>query len=117
MHCLTSSIFLSSVLVHLTPPHRLVILKSYLTVVLVTALSRGRPRINPEIVLAHTAFPSPRKVAKSNDAPGKDVEGLDEQTETIGKLEDSTYGNFWTGVVDNALHAHGMSHGRKRIAG
>ena len=109
MHCLTSSIFLSSVLVHLTPPHRLVILKSYLLVVLVTALSRGRPRISPELVLAHTAFPSPRKVAESNDAPGKDVEGLNDKSETVGRMQDSTYGNFWTGVVDNALHAHGKS--------
>ena len=110
MHCLTSSIFLPSFLIHLTPPHRLVLLKSYLLVVLVTALARGRPRIDPEIILSHTAFPSSKQSSKSSEASSVGVKELDDKVDVVGKVGDATYGNFWTGIVDQALHAHGTSH-------
>ena len=109
MHCLTSSIFLPSFLIHLTPPHRLVLLKSYLLVVLITALARGRPRIDPEIILAHTAFPSSKRSREtSQESAAKDVKELDDKVDVVGRVGDATYGNFWTGIVDQALHAHGM---------
>jgi hypothetical protein len=116
MHCLTSSIFLPSFLIHLTPPHRLALLKSYLLAILVTALARGRPRINPEIILSHTAFPSSEHSRRTSEAASGNVKVLDDKVDVVGKVGDATYGNFWTGVVDQALHAHGRSNVIRRFA-
>lgn len=35
--------------------------------------------------------------------------GLDGERDVAGRIDDAEYGNVWTDVIDNALHAHGMS--------
>lgn len=106
MHCLTSSIFLKSYLIHLTAPHRLILLRSYLLIIFVTAIARGRPHISIGSVLEHSVYPSSsRRKAKKDE----EVKGLDEERDVSGRIDDAEYGNVWTDVIDNALHAHGES--------
>lgn len=67
MHLLTSSLFLPSIL-SLLPSfaQQRTLLESYMLTVLVTSLSRGRPRINARIPLGWTAVPAGSINAEGN---------------------------------------------------
>jgi hypothetical protein len=84
MHILTSSLFVPSLLPLLpSTAHKHTLLQTYLLVALHTSLSRGRPKIDPRIPMAHTPFPSRQN---------KDREG-----------------NSWNDIVGDALFAFGVS--------
>ncbi|KAJ9114282.1 hypothetical protein QFC22_005734 [Naganishia vaughanmartiniae] len=111
MHCLTSSIFLPSFMQYLGPAQRAILLKSYLLVVLHTALSRGRPLIRPEVLLQCTANPLPPSRAGKSGASGSRIE---EKLDVIGDPKDGSYGNPWLEVVDNCMYSKD-SHAMKSI--
>jgi hypothetical protein len=72
MHIVTSSLFLLPIINTLKKTaHRADILQSYVAVIIHLLLSRGRPRINPELLMSYTDTPRPPlHVAPSKSALG-----------------------------------------------
>ncbi|KAJ9103664.1 hypothetical protein QFC19_004239 [Naganishia cerealis] len=79
---------------------RVILLKSYLLVVFHTALSRGRPRITPEVLLQHSAHPSPPSRAGSEESGSSE-----KSREVIGDPRDGRYGNPWMEVVESSMYS------------
>ena len=60
MHLVTSSLFLHPFCEVLEKPaHKISLLNAYIPVFVLTALSRGRPRINAELLMSYTDVPRP----------------------------------------------------------
>jgi len=60
MHLVTSSIFLKPMIDVITNPvHKANLLRSFLSVIILVVLARGRPRIEPELLMTYTATPRP----------------------------------------------------------
>ncbi|TFY78458.1 hypothetical protein EWM64_g5556 [Hericium alpestre] len=100
MHVLTSSIFvlvLSSSIK--SKEARAKLLNGYLTVVLSYLLLRGRPRIDPELLMSYTATPVPpsQRVKKGDSMPTPGA---------VGNSADAAYNNPWPTLVAHALPAH-----------
>lgn len=76
MHLVTSSLFLSSYIVHLTPPSQSILLRTYLASILAVWVSRGRPEISISSFYSRTSpsvvppgpKPTPSKDALTPDA-------------------------------------------------
>jgi hypothetical protein len=76
MHTLTSALFLPSVVRHLTKgSSKRALFRSWLREVLLILLIRGRPRIDPSLLMSYTEFPQPpssgAKPTHSSDALGE----------------------------------------------
>ncbi|WWD17510.1 hypothetical protein CI109_101951 [Kwoniella shandongensis] len=107
MHALTSSIFLPSYLPHLSIPNRRTLLRSYLLAVLHTSLSRGRPHLNPELVMSYDAFP----VSPNTDGGLKQ---LKDARQALGEPQNKESRNPWLSLTEKSL-AYPDSHVPKSI--
>ncbi|WWC89561.1 uncharacterized protein L201_004485 [Kwoniella dendrophila CBS 6074] len=105
MHTLTSSIFIPSYMPILSIPNRRLLLKAYLLVILNTALARGRPQIDPDLLMSYDAFPT---------APGADSIVKAKEGNVIGRPEKKENRNPWLGIIESSL-SHPDSHCPKAI--
>lgn len=97
MHALTSSIFLPSYLPYLTLPERKALLHTYVLTCLSTAISRGRPHLNPELIMDYTALPSGPGTLPSSSNPKR----------VLSDASRKETQNAWMGVVQSCLFANG----------
>ncbi|EJU04191.1 hypothetical protein DACRYDRAFT_20805 [Dacryopinax primogenitus] len=75
MHTLTSSLFLAPTLAALkTPEYKVAYLQCWLRGAIMFVILRGRPRIDPELLMSYTAFPQPSRGSQSAQA-SKDAVG------------------------------------------
>ncbi|KAK2465579.1 hypothetical protein APHAL10511_002471 [Amanita phalloides] len=96
MHLVTSSLLLPSYLrVLQNPAHKVNVLRAYLTTMIVLTLSRGRPRIDPELLMSYSA--TPRPPVSSSLSPGDGAIG--------DPREDGDY-NPWPAMIESILYAH-----------
>nr|XP_019046071.1 hypothetical protein I302_04811 [Kwoniella bestiolae CBS 10118]OCF25001.1 hypothetical protein I302_04811 [Kwoniella bestiolae CBS 10118] len=105
MHTLTSSIFIPTYMPILSIPNRRLLLKAYLLVLLNTALARGRPAIDPELIMSYDAFPV---------APGSEKSVKPQKGGVIGSPDRKESRNPWMGIVESCL-AYPDSHVPKAI--
>jgi len=107
MHINNATLFLPSILKLLNayPRSQLALLKDYLTVILMTLLIRGRPRIDPALLMSYTATPHP----PPSQHPPILVEGA-----LIGDPTHPGDVNPWLAILSAALHAED-SHTTKAI--
>ena len=95
MHLVTSSLFLPSYLrVLQDPAHKASILRAYLPGMIVIILARGRPRIDPELMMSYTATPRP---------PTLTLPALREGV--IGDPRDDGDYNPWPTIIQSVFHA------------
>jgi hypothetical protein len=100
MHTLTSALFLPSIFKYIkNPEHRRVLLRSYLRTVLFIILIRGRPRIDPELIMSYSQFPSPPP--SSSDAPPRKKE---DNPDALGLSEEEEEQNPWPAIITTAIH-------------
>ncbi|KZT62052.1 hypothetical protein CALCODRAFT_479530 [Calocera cornea HHB12733] len=96
MHTLTSSLFLSSTLAALkTPAYKLTYLQGWLRGTIMYVILRGRPRIDPALLMSYDAYPHPPAGALTAK-PGKDAWGQP------GKAE---MANPWAQMLASILYA------------
>jgi hypothetical protein len=95
MHLVTSSLFLPSYLRVLQDPvHKANILRAYLSGMVVITLARGRPRIDPELLMSHTATPRPPTLALPPPREG-----------VIGDPRNDGDYNPWSTIIQSVVHA------------
>ena len=96
MHLVTSSLFLPSYLRVLQDPvHKASILRAYLPGMIVIILARGRPRIDPELLMSYTAMPRPPTLTLPPLREG-----------VIGDPRNDGDYNPWSTMIQNVLHAN-----------
>jgi len=97
MHLLTSSLFLPSLIKAIPDPHNKVrLLRAYVPVLLYYMLVRGRPRIDPTLIMTYTEFPAPPSSAPSA-AAAPDASALGDP-----RVADGT--NPWAAIASSVLH-------------
>ena len=95
MHLVTSSLFLPSYLRVLQDPlHKASILRAYLPGMILIILARGRPRIDPELLMSYTATPRPPTLTLPPLREG-----------VIGDPRDDGDYNPWLTIVQSVFHA------------
>jgi hypothetical protein len=95
MHLVTSSLFLPSYLRVLQDPvHKASILRAYLPGMIVIILARGRPRIDPELMMSYTATPRPPTLTLPPLREG-----------VIGDPRDDGDYNPWATIIQSVFHA------------
>lgn len=100
MHLLTSSIFVPSFLRILDDDAKRVFIQGYLLVGLQIAMSRGKPKLFPQVIMGYTQYPAgpmPLAAEKAVDA---------DKLHAVGTPANKDEGNPWLRIVDNALVAH-----------
>ncbi|KIM42122.1 hypothetical protein M413DRAFT_409215 [Hebeloma cylindrosporum] len=101
MHLLTSSLFLRPMLALLRKAeHKAALLRAYVPVMLLITLARGRPRIDPELLMSYSDVPRPPSVGQANIQPGP--------TSTGNPGDDADF-NPWPALIEGALY-HPDSH-------
>ncbi|WRT66146.1 uncharacterized protein IL334_003099 [Kwoniella shivajii] len=105
VHTLTSSIFIPTYMPVLSIPNRRLLFKAYLLVILNTALARGRPRIDPELIMSYDPYPV---------APGTDGSVKAKQGDVLGQPDKKESRNPWLSMIESCL-AHPDSHVPKAI--
>ena len=107
MHMVTGSLFIPSILKAIpTMESKVTLLRSMLLVILVHTLIRGRPRINPKLLMSYTA--TPRPPSGTGFAPCKP------DSSAIGSLADDNFVNPWPEIIASSLH-HPDPHTMKTI--
>ena len=105
MHLVTSSLFLQPLLAALRKPaHKVALLSAYVHVLVLTTLTRGRPRINPELLMSYTDIPRP-PVSAGN---------LPEPSTSLGNPRNDTDYNPWPAMIE-AVQYHHDSHVPKTL--
>ncbi|PFH50516.1 hypothetical protein AMATHDRAFT_144896 [Amanita thiersii Skay4041] len=95
MHLVTSSLFLPSYFRFLqNPSHKASLLKAYIPVMLLYILARGRPRIDPDLLMSYKS--TPRPPVHLGLAAGKGA---------IGDPNNDLNYNPWPPIVGSVLHA------------
>lgn len=95
MYILNASLFLPSLLRTLpTMDSRVTLLRAFVPVVLILVIIRGRPRINPELMMSYTAVPHPP--ARLDAQPDKSC---------IGDPRDDVSVNPWPEIIASVVHA------------
>ena len=97
MHTLTSSIFLPAYMTPLSIPQRRTILRTYLLIVLLTAIARGRPQIDFEYLMSANPYP-----VGPNTGPEKWNKDHVISNPTEGEAR-----NPWLSIVESSLYHHG----------
>ncbi|KAF8156791.1 hypothetical protein B0H34DRAFT_710596 [Crassisporium funariophilum] len=106
MHLVNSSIFLRPLCNMLKEPaHKAALLRTYIPLIVVITLSRGRPRINPELLMTFTAAPRPPIASTAFPKPSDTVVG--------NPLDDADY-NPWPVMIE-AVQYHQDSHVPKAL--
>lgn len=96
MHMLNMSLFLPSLLRAIpTQESKAALLHAIAPVILMYLTIRGRPRIDPPLLMSYTA---------TLRSPGSDKEQSPHET-AIGDCRDATMVNPWPGIVATVLHA------------
>ena len=96
MHVLTSCLFLPSFAKVLENPDSIArLLRLYVSVMLFVVLIRGRPRIDPSLMMSYTAFPQP-PVHKTIIDPDKSALGDPRDIECV---------NPWAAITASVIHA------------
>lgn len=103
MHALTSSIFLPAYLTRLTPSLRRALLKRYILEAFHTALARGRPPINPELIMSYDLYPT-----INTEGSEEALKKLVKEDKALGKGEKEER-NPWLSLVESAMVYPGMS--------
>ncbi|ODN80020.1 hypothetical protein L202_03881 [Cryptococcus amylolentus CBS 6039] len=102
MHALTSSIFIPAYLPLLTPPQIRAFLKTYLLVLFQIAISRGRPALNPDLIMSYDLYTSSDSDVGSKQDEGKEGKKikslLDPSPAGEGKGK-----NVWLDIIDRSL--------------
>ena len=96
MHNLTSSIFLPAYMSNLSPPHRRLILHTYLIIVMITALSRGRPHFNTDLIMSYNPYPIAPRTGINNS-----------KGEFLSDPSNEKTRNAWLSLVESSLYAEG----------
>ena len=100
MHCLTSSLFLPAYLEVLSLANRRALLSTYCMITLLLAVGRGRPKLNPELVMSYNLFPV---------APGTNVPRSTRNSASDPTNPDTR--NAWLSLIESSLYAHGKQSG------
>ena len=106
MHLVTSSLFLRPISAALhKSEHKAALLRGYIPVFVMVTLIRGRPRIDPELLMSYSDVPRP---------PISSGEPLKPASMAIGSpLEDESY-NPWPAIIEGVRY-HADSHVLKTI--
>jgi hypothetical protein len=99
MHTLTSSIFLPAYMTPLSISQRRTILRTYLLIILLTAIARGRPKIDFEYIMSANPYPV---------APGSEPKTWNKE-HVISNPTNAEARNPWLSIVESALYHHGQS--------
>jgi hypothetical protein len=97
MHALTSSIFLHTYLPLLTIPERRALLHAYILITFQFAVARGRPMINPGLLMSQSVYPT---------APGTEVKPFS-APDALSDPANKTSRNSWLSLIESALYAKG----------
>ena len=101
MHLLTSSLFLRPMCAVLKKAeHKAALLRAYVPTLLLITLTRGRPRIDPELLMSYTDVPRPPSSDKAKIQPGP--------TSTGNPEDDADY-HPWPALVEGVQY-HSDSH-------
>lgn len=101
MHLVTSSIFLHPLCAALrNAEHKAALLRAYVPVSMLYVLARGRPRIDPELIMSYSAHPRPPTAQKEHLKPSE---------EAIGSPWDDECYNPWPALIEGCLY-HSESH-------
>ncbi|KDR68431.1 hypothetical protein GALMADRAFT_257159 [Galerina marginata CBS 339.88] len=101
MHLLNSSLFLRPLCGMLKKSqHKAALLRAYIPVLIMVVLSRGRPRINPELLMSYTDVPRPPLGNASHPKPAESSLGA--------PANDADY-NPWPAMIEGVLY-HPDSH-------
>jgi hypothetical protein len=108
MHLVTSSLFLQPLFAVLEKPaHKAALLNVYIPALILIVLTRGRPRINPELLMSYTDIPRPPVSA------GNLLEPQANSTSLGNPQNDSDY-NPWPTMIE-AVQYHQDSHVPKTL--
>ena len=80
--------------------HKAALLRAYVPVILLLTLARGRPRIDPEVLMSYTDAPRPPPSGQAKNQPG---------LTSIGNPEDDADYNPWPALIEGVLY-HSDSH-------
>ena len=106
MHLVTSSLFLQPILAVLEKPaYKIALLSAYVHVLVLTTLTRGRPRINPELLMSYTDIPRPPVSASNLPDPS---------STSLGNPKNDTDYNPWPAMIE-AVQYHHDSHVPKTL--
>ncbi|KAF8804705.1 hypothetical protein BYT27DRAFT_7259180 [Phlegmacium glaucopus] len=106
MHLVTSSLFLNPLFSVLKKPaHKSALLSAYIPVVVLITLARGRPRINPELLMSYTDVPRPPVSAGSFPEPS---------SASLGNPRTDADYNPWPAIIE-AVQYHRDSHVPKAL--
>lgn len=106
MHLLTSSLFLRPFCGILkNPAHKSALLRAYVPILVLTVLTRGRPRFDSELLMSYTAVPRPPSAAANTSKP---------VPEAIGDPSADEDYNPWPAIIDGARY-HSDAHTLKSL--
>ena len=108
MHLVTSSLFLQPFFTVLeNPAHKIALLNTYIPALVLITLTRGRPRINPELLMSYTDIPRP---------PGSSQQQQQQQpnSTSLGNPQNDTDYNPWPAIIE-AVQYHHDSHVPKTL--
>ncbi|KAF7973242.1 hypothetical protein HWV62_15747 [Athelia sp. TMB] len=94
MHVLNSALFLPALLALLPPARQARLLQAYTAVAVFLLITRGRPRIDPALMMTYSATPAPPRALKFPPSP-----------DAVGDPNDLATANPWDVIVPCVLHA------------
>ncbi|KAH7910236.1 hypothetical protein BJ138DRAFT_1009244 [Hygrophoropsis aurantiaca] len=101
MHVLNATLFLPSLLKMIpTDASKVKLLRGLLPVVLMFIMVRGRPRVNPELIMSYTAMPRPPNGDEATSHPS-----LPPNYAGYGNPQDPALYNPWHSIMDSVLYA------------
>lgn len=103
MHTLTSSIFLPAYLSHLPLTLRRALLRRYIIEVFHFALARGRPPIDPELIMSYDLYPT-----INTEGSEEALKQLVKNDKALGKGTKEER-NVWLSLLESAMIYPGMS--------
>ena len=106
MHLVTSSLFLKPLFAVLEKPaHKVALLNAYIPTLVLTTLTRGRPRINPKLLMSYTDKPRPPVSAGILPEP---------YSTSLGNPQNDIDYNPWPAMIE-AVQYHQDSHVPKTL--
>ena len=106
MHLVTSSVFLQPLCALLEKPaYKAALLNAYIPVFVLITLSRGRPRINPKLLMSYTDIPRP---------PGSSSNVPETNNGSLGNPQNDADYNPWPAMIE-AVQYHPDSHVPKTL--
>ncbi|KAF8970474.1 hypothetical protein BDZ97DRAFT_1754058 [Flammula alnicola] len=101
MHILTSSLFMRPLCALLKKQeHKAALIRTYIPVMVLFILARGRPRIDPELLMSYTAVPRPPSTSGDHPKPAETA---------VGNPADNADYNPWPALIEGVRY-HSDSH-------